>query len=56
MMAEQTEMQPSVLLFQIDTLRYTLFHNSVLLGNIQAGATPFPVSEREFYTHKFRIS
>ena len=56
MMAEQTEMQPSVLLFQIDTLRYTLFHNSVQLGNIQAGATPFPVSEREFYTHKFRIS
>lgn len=55
-MAEQTEMQPSAFLFQIDTLRYTLFHNSVQLGNIQAGAPPFPVSEREFYAHKFRIS
>ena len=29
---------------------------TVQLGNIQAGAPPFPVSEREFYAHKFRIS
>ena len=54
-MAEQTEMEPSFFLFQIDTFRHALLHRLVQFGDFQTGDAPFPVSERELYTHKSGI-
>ena len=46
-MAEQTEMEPSFFLFQIDTLRHALVHPLAQLGDFQTGPAPFPFTDSE---------